>query len=265
MERKQFTWYRSYYDALKELPAEEFRDIVLAVCAYALDGEETELSGVARAIFTLIRPTLEVGRSKAENRSRTEQTSISAEQTGNRPEQTKNKPEQTQNKRKQTGNKPEQTRKEKEGEGEREEESESEREGENDMLKILPPGGGNTKSPAATAGVSPFSSAVAMVQADYLNRVNAAASPASLDELAGFVEAMGPDCCRRAFDIALDERITRWSYIRGILQDKQQRGVKCLADWDALDNRRRERGGNGQRGQERKSWTDICEEMEGAT
>ena len=123
MERKQFTWYRSYYDALKELPAEEFRDIVLAVCAYALDGEETELSGVARAIFTLIRPTLEVGRSKAENRSRTEQTSISAEQTGNRPEQTKNKPEQTknkpeqtENKRKQTGNKPEQTRKEKEKE-----------------------------------------------------------------------------------------------------------------------------------------------------
>lgn len=125
MERKQFTWYRSYYDALKEIPAEEFRDIVLAVCAYALDGEEPELSGVARAIFTLIRPTLEVGRSKAGNRSRAEQTSISAEQTGNSPEQTKNKPEQTQNKRKQTDNKPEQTRKEKEKEKEREKESEN--------------------------------------------------------------------------------------------------------------------------------------------
>lgn len=132
MERKQFTWYRSYYDALKELPAEEFRDIVLAVCAYALDGEETELSGVARAIFTLIRPTLEVGRSKAENRSRTEQTSISAEQTGNRPEQTKNKPEQTENKRKQTGNKPEQTRKEKE----------KEKESENDSYCSPPPPSG---------------------------------------------------------------------------------------------------------------------------
>lgn len=111
MERKQFTWYRSYYDALKELPAEEFRDIVLAVCAYALDGEEPELSGVARAIFTLIRPTLEVGRSKAENRSRAEQTALSSEQTGN--------------KRKQTENKPEQTRKEKEKEREREKESEN--------------------------------------------------------------------------------------------------------------------------------------------
>ena len=61
-------------------------------------------------------------------------------------EETKNK---SRTKREQTDNKPEQTRKEREGEGEREEESE--REGENDMLKILPPGGGNTKSPAAGA------------------------------------------------------------------------------------------------------------------
>ena len=135
MERKQFTWYRSYYDALKELPAEEFRDIVLAVCAYALDGEEPELSGVARAIFTLIRPTLEVGRSKAENRSRAEQTSISAEQTGNKPEQTKNKPEQTQNKRKQTGNKPEQTRN-------KPEQTRKEKESENDSYCSPPPPSG---------------------------------------------------------------------------------------------------------------------------
>lgn len=139
MERKQFTWYRSYYDALKELPAEEFRDIVLAVCAYALDGEEPELSGVARAIFTLIRPTLEVGRSKAENRSRAEQTSISAEQTGNSPEQTKNKPEQTQNKRKQTGNKPEQTRNKPE---QTRKEKEKEKESENDSYCSPPPPSG---------------------------------------------------------------------------------------------------------------------------
>lgn len=244
MKRDQFTWYRSYYEALRTMPAKDFKVAVLAICAYALEEEVPSLSGVPNSVFTLIRPTLDSGRSKAANRLNKRKTN-----------------------QEQTDNKPEQTRKEKEGEGEGEgeREEESEREGENDMLKILPPGGGNTKSPAAAAGVSPLSSAVAMVQADYLNRVNAAASPASLDELAGFVEAMGPDCCRRAFDIALDERITRWSYIRGILQDKQQRGVKCLADWDALDNRRRERGGNGQRGQERKSWTDICEEMEGAT
>lgn len=220
MERSQFTWYRSYYEALRTLPAKDFKVAVLAICAYALDEEVPSLSGVPNSVFTLIRPTLDSGRNKAANRLKKQKTN-----------------------QEQTDNKPEQTRKEKEGEGEREEESE--REGENDMLKILPPGGGNTKSPAVAAGVSPLSSAVAMVQADYLNRVNATASPASLDELAGFVEAMGPDVCRRAFDIALDERITRWSYIRGILQDKQQRGVKCLADWDALDGQRQKKRRDG--------------------
>lgn len=231
MKRDQFTWYRSYYEALRTLPAKDFQIAVLAICAYALDEEIPDLSGVPYSVFTLIRPTLDSGKIKAANRANKRKT--------NR-EQSENKPGTNEE---QTDNKPEQTRKEREGEGEREEESE--REGENDMLKILPPGGGNTKSPAAAAGVSPLSSAVAMVQADYLNRVNAAASPASLDELAGFVEAMGPDCCRRAFDIALDERITRWSYIRGILQDKQQRGVKCLADWDALDGQRQKKRRDG--------------------
>ena len=233
MKREQFTWYRSYYEALRTLPAKDFQIAVLAICAYALDEEVPDLSGVPYSVFTLIRPTLDSGKIKAANRANKRKT--------NR-EQSENK---TGTNEEQTDNKPEQTRKEKEGEGEREEESEREGEGENDMLKILPPGGGNTKSPAAAAGVSPLSSAVAMVQADYLNRVNAAASPASLDELAGFVEAMGPDCCRRAFDIALDERITRWSYIRGILQDKQQRGVKCLADWDALDGQRQKKRRDG--------------------
>ena len=233
MKREQFTWYRSYYEALRTLPAKDFKMAVLAICAYALDEEVPDLSGVPYSVFTLIRPTLDSGKIKAANRLNRRKT--------NR-EQSENK---TGTNEEQTDNKSEQTSKEKEGEGEREEESEREREGENDMLKILPPGGGNTKSPAATAGVSPLSSAVAMVQADYLNRVNASASPASLDELAGFVEAMGPDCCRRAFDIALDERITRWSYIRGILQDKQQRGVKCLADWDALDGQRQKKRRDG--------------------
>lgn len=227
MKREQFTWYRSYYEALRTLPAKDFQIAVLAICAYALDEEVPDLSGVPYSVFTLIRPTLDSGKIKAANRANKRKT--------NR-EQSENKLGTNEE---QTDNKPEQTRKEREGEGE------SEREGENDMLKILPPGGGNTKSPAAAAGVSPLSSAVAMVQADYLNRVNAAASPASLDELAGFVEAMGPDCCRRAFDIALDERITRWSYIRGILQDKQQRGVKCLADWDALDGQRQKKRRDG--------------------
>ena len=83
---------------------------------------------------------------------------------------------------------------------------------------------------------------VAAVLSDYLNRINASASQTSLDELRGFVEVVGPDVCRRAFDIALDSKKATWPYIRAILQDKAKRGVKCLADWDALDQKPKQTG-----------------------
>ena len=81
-----------------------------------------------------------------------------------------------------------------------------------------------------------YSPAVQSVFSDYLSRINVSASQASLDELKGFVEVVGPDVCKRAFDIALDSKKTTWPYIRAILRDKAQRGVKCLADWDALED-----------------------------
>ena len=80
-------------------------------------------------------------------------------------------------------------------------------------------------------------SPVAEVLADYLNRINAAASQTCLDELRGFAETVGPEVCKRAFDIALDSKKATWPYIRAILRDKAQRGVKCLADWDDLRKR----------------------------
>ena len=79
---------------------------------------------------------------------------------------------------------------------------------------------------------------VAVVLSDYLNRINPTASPSSLDELRSYAEDMGKDVCIRAFDIALDNKKTTWPYIRAILRDKLQRGVKCLADWDALEAER---------------------------
>lgn len=108
MERNQFTFYRSYRDALRELPPKEFKAAVLAICDYALDETEPSLSGIPNSVFILIRPTLDSGRIKAANRAK----------------KTESKEEQTNNKRK---TKQEETRKEgeKEGEGEREKEREN--------------------------------------------------------------------------------------------------------------------------------------------
>lgn len=66
--RNQFTFYRSYFDAIQELPKEERADIILAVCDYAIyETEPTGLSPAASMAFKLIRPTLDSGRRKAES------------------------------------------------------------------------------------------------------------------------------------------------------------------------------------------------------
>lgn len=131
MERNQFTFYRSYRDALRALNAKDFKAVVLAICDYALDESEPCLSGVPHAVFTLIRPTLDSGRNKAANRQN-----------------------KTKTKEEQSGNKSEQTRKEKEGEKEREGEREKEREKENDSSPpIVPPDGLAALSPALRGAV----------------------------------------------------------------------------------------------------------------
>lgn len=94
----------------------------------------------------------------------------------------------------------------------------------------------NNKGKDATDASDP--DPVAAVLSDYLNRINPTASPSSLEELRSYAEDMGKDVCIRAFDIALDNKKTTWPYIRAILRDKLQRGVKCLADWDALETER---------------------------
>jgi len=66
-QRGQFTFYRSYYEALKTLPKKEREPVLMAIIAYALDGETTELSGIGSAIFSLVKPTLDTGRKRAES------------------------------------------------------------------------------------------------------------------------------------------------------------------------------------------------------
>lgn len=65
-QRKQFTFYRSYYEAVKRLPKGAQTAVLLAICDYALNGTEPQLRGAAESAFILIRPTLDAGRKKAE-------------------------------------------------------------------------------------------------------------------------------------------------------------------------------------------------------
>jgi hypothetical protein len=67
VERGQFTFYKSYYDAIIELPKRDQTAVLLAICAYALYEEEPQLSGAAKAVFLVLRPVIDSSRKKAES------------------------------------------------------------------------------------------------------------------------------------------------------------------------------------------------------
>lgn len=119
---------------------------------------------------------------------------------------------------KQTGSKEEANRKLEQTGTEKENEKEKEGEIENECY---PP--------------TPF----AAVMRAYLD-MNPDASQNSIDQLKGYMEQMDAACCLRAISIARDERKPTWSFVRGILRNRLSSGVRCIADWDAMDAKREE-------------------------
>ena len=74
--RKQFTFYESYWFAVKKLQKQRDRLSALeAICAYAIDGEEIPMTDAAEAVFTLIKPVLDTAEKRA----------ISGKQGGSKP------------------------------------------------------------------------------------------------------------------------------------------------------------------------------------
>ena len=83
--RDSFIFYKSFYESVKELDPETQWEIYNAIMEYEFGKNEAKLSGVARAIFTLIKPQLEANDKKYENGCK-----------GGRPK-TKTKPKQNLN------------------------------------------------------------------------------------------------------------------------------------------------------------------------
>lgn len=137
MRREQFTFYRSYYEAMQDLSVEECAKLLLAIAAYALDEEEPELTGSCSACFKLIRATLDSGRNKAANRiNAEEQSEIKPKSKGNKAKSKRNKTEQSEIKSEQSETK--RNEKEKEGEYEKEKEKEKEREYDSSSTPVPP-------------------------------------------------------------------------------------------------------------------------------
>jgi len=89
--RDSTIFYRSFYEAISELTNEQQGIVYNAIFNYALNSVEPELIGIAKTVFTLIKPQLDANNKRFENGSK-----------GGRPKQTetKTKPNNNQNKTK---------------------------------------------------------------------------------------------------------------------------------------------------------------------
>ena len=226
MERTQFTFYESFLKAVSRIKKKADRcDAYDAICNYAMYGVVPDLDNLPDSVaiaFELSKPNLDASRRKAKSGK-----------AGGEAKQTASKQEAN---GKQNGSKTDanakQTASKKENEIENEKEYEIEREDE------CPP-------------KSPF----AVVLASYAQRVNPMPTERCRAELETFVRELGAEVCLRAIDVAIDERKTNWSYIRGILRAKKEQGIRSLADWDAMErNRMKGHGSSGTGTEQRENW-----------
>lgn len=65
--RDSFIFYRSFYEAIKDLPAEEKANLLDAICELSLNFNELELAGISKSLFILIKPQIEANIKRYEN------------------------------------------------------------------------------------------------------------------------------------------------------------------------------------------------------
>lgn len=65
--RDSCIFYRSFFEAIKELPKENQADVYNAIFEYSLNFNDVELNGISKTIMTLIKPQLDANIKRFEN------------------------------------------------------------------------------------------------------------------------------------------------------------------------------------------------------
>lgn len=65
--RESVVFYRSFYEAIRMLPAEQFKASALAILEYGLDGKEPETDGIERTVFCMAKPQIDANNRRYEN------------------------------------------------------------------------------------------------------------------------------------------------------------------------------------------------------
>lgn len=96
--RDSMVFYRSFYEAVRELPDKEFAESVKAILDYGLDGVECETPGIAKALFTMARPQIDVNNKRYENGRKGGKPKTNQTVTKDEPNRNQDKPSMNQSK-----------------------------------------------------------------------------------------------------------------------------------------------------------------------
>lgn len=112
-ELKQFTFFESYYKALKKLSPDEIGEIVLAMGAYFFEDQEIpELDGVTGAVLEAIRPNISNSKAKATSGKRGGESKTESKTKANGKQKPSNKEIRIKDKELRIKNEGEETKKE---------------------------------------------------------------------------------------------------------------------------------------------------------
>lgn len=67
MEKESFVFYKSFFEAIRKLKAADKVKVYDAICELALEEKDSELTGMADIVFTLIRPQIKANNQKFKN------------------------------------------------------------------------------------------------------------------------------------------------------------------------------------------------------
>lgn len=89
--RDSVVFYRSFYEAIRMLPPEQFKASALSILEYGLDGKEPETDGIERTVFCMAKPQIDANNRRYENGTKggRPKTKIDQEETKNNLTETK--------------------------------------------------------------------------------------------------------------------------------------------------------------------------------
>lgn len=91
--RDSVVFYRSFYEAIRMLPAEQFKASALAILEYGLDGKEPDTDGIERTVFCMAKPQIDANNRRYENGTKGGRPKTKTNQTETKDNLNETKPE----------------------------------------------------------------------------------------------------------------------------------------------------------------------------